>query len=337
MMNQLWEKLYAKQPIVMQFLKQAILKDRVAHAYLFEGMKGTGKGEIGIFLAKALFCENIKDQFIPCDECINCVRITHRTHPDLHIIEPEGASIKKEQIVQLQQEFSKKGVETSHKIYILHDADKMTVNAANSLLKFLEEPNAKTTAILITENVQRILPTIYSRCQHLSFRPISKPTFIQMLVENGIDPVKAPLFSQLTNNLDEAIQLKEDDWFLQARKIVLKLYEILTQNHLADAILYVHSDWLVHFKERQQIDKGLDMLLFIYRDLLYLQLERYEELVYPDYRDEWGQVALLFTREKLLNQILAILETKRKLQSNVNGALLMEQLILKLMEGSSFV
>ena len=92
----------------MKLIKQALFKKRIAHAYLFEGIKGTGKREVGLYYAKSLFCENLIDGYIPCEDCNQCVRINHGNHPDLHIIEPDGTSIKKEQIHNLQQEFIKK-------------------------------------------------------------------------------------------------------------------------------------------------------------------------------------------------------------------------------------
>lgn len=168
-----WETLNKMQPTVMKMLKNSIVKGRLSHAYLFEGMKGTGKRETSLFLAKSIFCENPIDQFIPCESCHHCKRIESGNHPDVHMIEPDGLSIKKNQIKMLQEEFFKSGVESKKKLYILFHADRMTASAQNSLLKFLEEPNSETTAILITEQVQQILPTILSRCQIISFKPFT--------------------------------------------------------------------------------------------------------------------------------------------------------------------
>src|SRR5690606_35383504 len=277
------------QPTAMKLIKQALIKNRIAHAYLFEGMKGTGKREIGLMFAKALFCENIIEDHKPCNDCIQCKRIKNGNHPDIHIIEPDGASIKKEQIYNLQQEFAKKSVESGRKFYMIIAADKMTTSAANSLLKFLEEPNSETTAVLITEQIQKILPTIYSRCQHISFHPIPKRELVEMLVDNGVKKGRAPLLANLTNSVEDALRLQEDEWFLQARKLVLKLYEIQSRQTLMDTLLFLQTDWLPHFKSREQMDTGLDMLLYIYKDLLYIQLEQDNELIYPDLKAEWKQ------------------------------------------------
>ncbi|WAA12324.1 DNA polymerase III subunit delta' [Fervidibacillus halotolerans] len=331
------EQLEIIQPLVMKRLKQALIKKRVSHAYLFEGLKGTGKKDVAKFFAKSLFCEQVIDGYKPCNQCIQCQRIESGNHPDVHVIEPDGASIKKDQILYLQQEFSKKGMESNHKFYMIVDADKMTGKAANSLLKFLEEPNAQTTAVLITERVQKILPTIYSRCQHVPFSPLPKKKLEQQLIEKGIKKEKAPLFAKLTNNIDEALSISEDDWFLQAEKIVLKLYEILSKQKLEDSLIYLHTTWNPHFKTREQLEKGLDLLLFIYEDLMFVQIGYEKELTYPDSLQLWRQGALQISKDLLLKKISFILEAKRRLQSNVNGTLLMEQLLINLQEGFTFV
>lgn len=331
-----WEQLEEIQPVVLKMVKNSIIKERLAHAYLFEGMKGTGKREAGTLLAKSVFCHSPKDGYVPCETCINCKRINTGNHPDVHVIEPDGLSIKKGQIQTLQEEFSKTGVESKKKLYMIVHADRMTVNAANSLLKFLEEPNSQTIAILITEQVQQILPTILSRCQTISFKSLSPERLIEMFRTNGIEPHLAPLLAQLTNNLDEAIEYSQNDWFVQAQKIVLKLYEVLRKNPL-EAMVALQDNWFTHFKEKEQVDLGLDLLLLIFKDLLYIQLDKQEQIVYLNEKVRLEQFALQSSCKRLSEQMTAVLEAKRKLQANMNPQLLMEQLVLKLQEGYSFV
>lgn len=148
---------------------------------------------------------------------------------------------------------------------------------------------------------------------------------------------RAHLYAKLTNDIDEAFSISEDDWFLQAEKIVLKLYEIVTKNVLTDSLIYLHTNWNPHFKTREQIEKGLDLLLFVYEDILFVQIGYEKELTFPDRLEFWRQRALKIQREKLLQQISFILEAKKRLQSNVNGTLLMEQLLINLQEGFPFV
>lgn len=331
-----WEQLEELQPTVLNMLKNSLVKNRVAHAYLLEGIRGTGKREIALLLTKSLFCESLIDQYKPCEECKNCRRINNGNHPDVHSVEPDGLSIKVEQIRNLQVEFSKKGLESLKKVYLLVHADKMSVSASNSLLKFLEEPNPGTVAFLLTEQPQKILPTILSRCQILTFHPLSPPIMIKQLVENGVEPLKAPLLAQLTNSLDEAHKLNVDEWFAQAQKIVVKLYEVLKKNPL-EAMVTLQTDWYPHFKEKEQIHRGLDLLLLIFKDLLYIQLDRQEQIVFREENERLQQFALQTSGRRISDQMSAILDAKRKLERNMNPQLMMEQLVLKLQEGSSFV
>jgi DNA polymerase III subunit delta' len=331
-----WEQLEELQPTVLNMLKNSLVKNRVAHAYLLEGIRGTGKREIALLLTKSLFCESIIDRYKPCEECNNCRRINHSNHPDVHIVEPDGLSIKVDQIRSLQVEFSKKGLESLKKVYLLIHADKMSVSASNSLLKFLEEPNPGTVAFLLTEQPQKILPTILSRCQILTFHPLSPLVMIKQLVENGVEPLKAPLLAQLTNSLDEAQKLNVDEWFAQAQKIVVKLYEVLKKNPL-EAMVTLQTEWFPHFKDKEQIHRGLDLLLLIFKDLLYIQLDRQEQIVFREENERLQQFALQTSGRRISDQMSAILDAKRKLERNMNPQLMMEQLVLKLQEGSSFV
>jgi len=331
-----WDQLEEMQPTVLKMLKNSIRKNRVAHAYLLEGIRGTGKKEIALIFTKTLFCISLIDGFKPCEVCSNCKRINNGNHPDVHLVEPDGLSIKVEQIRNLQTEFSKKGVESLKKVYLLVHADKMSVSASNSLLKFLEEPSSQTVAFLLTEQPQKILPTILSRCQVLSFQPLSPKAMIKQLIENGVESTSAPLLAQITNSLDEALALNVDDWFAQAQKVVLKLYEVLKRNPL-EAMITLQGDWFLHFKEKEQINRGLDLLLLIFKDLLYIQLEKQEQIVFVAEGERLKQFALQTSRRRLTEQMSAILDAKRKLQANMNPQLMMEQLVLKLQEGSSFV
>ncbi|MCV9884615.1 DNA polymerase III subunit delta' [Metabacillus halosaccharovorans] len=319
------------QPRVIKLLTNSIRKDRLAHAYLFEGKKGTGKREVGVLLAKSFFCENLQN-YEPCDNCRNCKRIESGNHPDVHVVEPDGLSIKKGQIQALQEEFSKSGVESNKKLYMIVHADKMTVNAANSLLKFLEEPNANTIAILITEQYHKILNTILSRCQLLSFQPLQPKAIEQTLTDSGIAPPIASLVAQLTNDTEAAFNLSKDDWFAQARLKVIKLYEVLTTRK-GQAPLYIHTEWMNYFNDKEKQETGLDLLLYIYKDVLSVQLGNDEHVIYQDIIQQIKQHALQITQRSVTEKVTSILEAKKRLHANVNPQLLMEQLVLTLQEG----
>lgn len=333
-MSEVWKELNELQPIVLRMLTNSLEKDRVAHAYIFEGDQGTGKKSAALFFAKSLLCE--EDGIMACEVCNSCRRIESGNHPDVHYLEPDGLSIKKQQITFLQQEFSKTAVEAKQKIYIIQHADKMTASAANSLLKFLEEPSADTVALLLTEQVQRLLPTIISRCQLLVFKPLPSELLQNKLIEEGVSVPMASLVAKLTNNFQEALELSHEEWFAQSRTIVLKLYEVLQKNPL-EAMVKLQEDFNGHFKDKQQVNQALDLLLLLFKDLLSLQTGKETGLAFPDQLALLKHNALQSSAKSITEQMTAILEAKRKLDANMNPQLLMEQLVLNLQGGASFV
>ncbi|WP_173918034.1 DNA polymerase III subunit delta' [Halobacillus sp. Marseille-Q1614] len=323
-----WNEMRELQPLVAQMLVNSFKKDRISHAYLFQGDKGTGKKEMGTLFAKSIFCKE-KDGAEPCQQCRDCRRIDSGNHPDLHWISPDGQSIKKDQILNLQKEFSYTGLESNRKVYIIADADKMTTNASNRLLKFLEEPSRQTTAMLLTENSQAILNTIRSRCQILAFQPLNSDRIVQQLEEQGVSASNAKMLASLTNNLSEADELSNDEWFANARKLVIQLVEVLL-NKPQEGLLFISHQWMPHFKERQQLQMGLDILMLWYHDLIHHNLGREQAIVFTQEKEKRNQAALRWSRQSVTKALSLILEAKRKIDQNVHPTLVMEQLTLQL-------
>lgn len=326
-----WNDLEEYQPRVLKLLGNSFEKNRLAHAYLFEGKKGTGKKEVSLLLARSYFCEK-PDRHKPCETCRNCKRIHSGNHPDLHLVEPDGLSIKKWQIQSLQEEFTKTGVESNKKLYIISHADKMTANAANSLLKFLEEPNADTMAILLTEQVHQMLDTILSRCQTLTFMPLPVSAIEKELLKQDVPANYARLAARMTNSSEKALELSRDDWFAQARRSVIKLYEVIFKRN-GQAFVQVQTQWVPFFAEKDQQDMAFDLLLYVYKDILSIQIGNTDHVIYQDLLPQLEQHAIQVSRQKILEKITSILEAKKRLQMNVSPQLLMEQLVLSLQEG----
>lgn len=327
-----WESLRLKQPNVVKILTNSFKKDRLAHAYLFEGDRGTGKKEAAFLFAKIFFCLD-PDGVNPCGHCSNCRRIDSGNHPDVHIIEPDGQSIKKGQVTDLIKEFSYRGLESRRKVYILQDADKMTTQAANSLLKFLEEPGEMTAAILLTEQAQQMLSTILSRCQVLSFSPLT-PQKLEAELPGDVSEAVRKAAVALTNDVREAESLCSDDWFAQARTMVVQLTEEL-RRHPYEAFLYLEDRWRPHFQDKAQLRRGLDFLLLWYRDVMFFQLGQQNRIVFVDQMDRLEDQGLSSSPRKACSQMTAVLEARRRLDANVNPQAVMEQLVWKLQEGST--
>ncbi|MDX8047515.1 DNA polymerase III subunit delta' [Gracilibacillus sp. S3-1-1] len=327
-MDTVWANMLDKQPIVSKMVMNSIKKSRISHAYLFHGDKGTGKYELAQLFAMSIFCKE-RTTVDPCHQCSDCRRIKSGNHPDLHIITPDGASIKKEQILHLQKEFTYTGLESNKKVYIIEQAEKMTDNASNRLLKFLEEPSQQTTAILLTENSQAILSTIRSRCQLLAFQPLNPKQLEERLQEEGLTEANARLMTQITNNVTEAIEKSGDTWFAQSRKLVVQLIDMLQHNQ-AEVPIFVHTQWMPHFKERLQLQEGLDLLLLWYRDIVNYHLEESSAIVFTNHYSKIETAAMYWSLNHSTVILQNIMEAKRKLEQNVHPQLVMEQLTLQI-------
>lgn len=323
-MNQLLEK----QKVVRDILLNSFELDRVSHAYLFHGQRGTGKMEMALHFTQLYLC----DQPLfsePCGECSNCKRIRSGNHPDVHIVKPDGQSIKKEQIQMLQKEFSLSGVESSKKVYIIEHIDKMTISAANSLLKFLEEPHRDTLAILLTEQPHKLLDTIISRCQTLSFTPLSTSDFIHLLEKEGVSGDKAAVLAALTNNFHEAIELNNSEWFENAIHLTsLLTKEWMNSNHLS--IPFIQEKWITHFDKETQ-DLGIELLMIWVMDLLHMKLNMMNRIGFRGFIDELKRQSSISTIT-ILNIIKFLTDVKKKMKSNVNYQLLLENLTIQVLK-----
>ncbi|ADU28324.1 DNA polymerase III, delta prime subunit [Evansella cellulosilytica DSM 2522] len=327
----IWEELKATQSIVVKMLTNSIKKNRLSHAYLFEGPRGTGKKEVANALTKSFFCQQ-KQGFEPCDNCSDCKRIDSGNHPDVHTIKSEGQTIKVDQIRHLKKEFSFRGMESTKKVYLVEDAEKMTIGAANSILKFLEEPDGEALAVLMTTQYQQIIKTIVSRSQVLSFAPLSQQILVEKLIDKGINKPDALAVSQITFDLEEAIQFCHDNWIAQARSKVIQLVDEI---HLRPKFVFItlQDQWMSFFKEKEDMLLGLDLLMIWYRDVLRIQVDQKEQIVNIDQENKLEEQALKLSQRKLGSNLQAVMDAKRRLGANAAPQLLMEQMLLRLQEG----
>lgn len=326
-----WKEWNETQPYVTTLLTNSLKKARLSHAYLFEGSKGTGKMGIAVTLAKTLFCLHVNG-VEPCHQCSDCRRIASHNHPDVRFFSPDGNSIKKEQIDLLQKEFSYRGSESKQRLYIIEHADKMTQVAANRLLKFIEEPSEQETAILLTEQMQQMLPTIISRCQTITFNPLRTPELLMLLEQENIPKSDALLVSKLTSNYESAREIAEDELFAQARNLVLQLTEEVLERR-SQVLLTIHEKWVPHLKDREQMELGLQLLLLWFRDVLLLHIGKEDAIAFSQERQKLEKYRLRFPIQQVAKQMNIILEARKHLDANVNPQLVIEQAVLKLQEG----
>lgn len=289
--------LYTYQKEVMQLIDNSIKKNRLVHAYLFDGEKGTGTKDVALYMAKKLLC---KENDAPCMKCADCKKIDSLTHLNFMLIEPTNDSIKKENIEALKHEFSMSSINGEKKIYLINDAEKMNPSAQNALLKFLEEPNPNHYAFLTTTNYKKILPTITSRCQVMHFKPVPKTYLINKLTEYGIDLDIAYIISFLTSDIDQALKYIEEgkvaNFYAVAKKIINK--DLKNKDPFVE--YYRNRVLFLEEKDKDYHRLFLDILILMYQELLNKKMN--EEVKY--FKDEVDSEELNnMSKEEILKKL----------------------------------
>lgn len=316
-----------EQKSAVDILQEEIESERINHAYLLLGKDGVGKRSLAFQFARALLCEEADND--SCDQCINCQKIDHYNHPDVKYIEiAEGANkLKIDQIREIQKEISYKPYETDYKIYIIDDAEEMTPQAANSLLKTLEEPPSYAVIILLVEEINRLLPTVISRCQHIRLSNIPRKKIRQELLDEGIDNNRSELLARIARgSLGRALELNENDQFLEYRT---NLYDFLKDLYKMDTV-----NIFGQAEEMQDLIKNnfplFDLLSDWYRDIIIYKKGNQEEIINSDYRKGIKEQAEIYTINELLKIIDLLQEYKGYIEKNVRKDLTIQVLLLKI-------
>lgn len=197
------EQLRACQPLQFERFVHILEQGQLNHAYLFSG--NFGSLEMALFLSKSLFCSE-KNGIFPCEKCRNCKLIEQEEFPDVTMIKPQNQVIKTERIRELVSQFAQSGIESQRQVFIIEQAEKMHVNAANSLLKVIEEPQSEIYIFFLTNDEEQMLPTIRSRTQIFQFKK-QVSTLISQLEEAGLVKNKAKLLAQFSQSQTEADKL----------------------------------------------------------------------------------------------------------------------------------
>jgi DNA polymerase III subunit delta' len=307
-----------------EILQRAIRANRLAHAYLFEGPEGIGKQLVALALTRAIVCT----EGTGCGTCVACRKVDHHNHPDLHLLEPDGASIKIEQVRDLQKELSYRPLEAPKKICIVDAADRMNPAAGNALLKTLEEPSGNALIILLSAHPERILPTIRSRSQRLPFQRLSQELIKAVLVQQpGLDDTHAHILASLSEGSFKIALGKDHDLYLEQRKEIIRNISTLSRNNVVPT--FELAQRLVDNKD--QLPEILEILQIFYRDLLtYKHYADEDLLVNLDLLEEIQAAANRVDLRTLLNNLDSLARTRRLLERNINRQLAVENLLLDL-------
>lgn len=308
-----------EQPVAHKILFNSVNRNKVSHAYLFETNNYENGFDLALAFAKYLLCPNHFSNTQKCNNCLQCSIIDKNDYLDLKIIDSDGLWIKKEQLDNLQVDFSKKSLTGGNQVYIINHAEKLNTQAANSILKFLEEPVPNIIAILVTNNKYSLLDTIISRCQVISLKDGQVDLSNMSLIEN----IAHHLFNS-QNAIKEFVENPKNGDIINK---VLEFVYYYEKNGI-DTLLFSNKLWHSLIKEKEDITNALEIMLLFYKDILTYKLKNKLEIFVIDSGIEY--INKNNTSAKLCDKINLILKCKEKVKYNINSLLLIDSLIIEM-------
>lgn len=311
-------------------LVHAMENDRVGHAYIFSGPRGIGKRTLAGIFASMLLCSQPVEGHA-CGQCQACLLMSGGSNPDFRRVQAEGATIGVDEIREIHGGISIKPMYSKRKVYIIEDADKMTVQAQNALLKTLEEPPSYAVLLLTASNYEALLETIRSRSRRVPFR------------KNTLQEVKEALERKYGNSIDStgfiasfsdgvigtALELAGAGEFQTLREKTFELLARISRRRLYD----VFEAYSFFEENKEDIGLLLDMMALYYRDLLVARETGNEKLlINSDKKDMILNNARNYPPQKLVGSIEQIEAARRAIKQNANYQLTVEHLLMKLQE-----
>ncbi|NUM25416.1 MAG: DNA polymerase III subunit delta' [Candidatus Buchananbacteria bacterium] len=322
---------------IVTYLQNSLANKNLAHAYLFVGPDHLGKATVAKLFTHALVCHNF-DQHkgsLPCGECPGCRQAIQEIHPDIYWLKREinekTGKLKKnisiEQIRELQSKLNLRSFLNSYKVAVISDAQTLSLEAANALLKGLEEPSAKTVLILLSNTSSRLPKTIVSRCQVIKFRPVSDKEIIDYLTSIKVERKKAKTLTAVSFGLPGlALRYYEDhDGYLDFQETVRMFLALINQD-ISSRFKFISE--LVS----NDVDETKEVLLTwrkILRDVLLIKNSVPNLISNGLVANDLERLAARFEAGDITAMINEIDLAKRYLDSNVGPKLTLENLVLK--------
>lgn len=316
---------------IIQYIQDAVQQNKVSHAYILNGQRGSGKKMLAKLFATTLQCETEESE--PCNECRSCIQANSGNHPDIITVKHEKpGSISVDDIrTQVNGDIMIKPYSSPYKIYIVPEADLLTVQAQNALLKTIEEPPEYAIIFLLTENADSLLPTIRSRCVMLKLRNIKDKLVKKYLMEQlQIPDYQADLCAAFAQgNIGRAVMLAKSEHFNEIKEEAIQLLKYINEMELSEIVSAIKEI----NKYKLEVTDYLDIITIWYRDvLLYKATKDVGSLVFGDQLKYIKERASKSSYEGIETILESIEKAKVRLKANVNFDLVMELLLLTIKE-----
>ncbi|HEY6332306.1 MAG TPA: DNA polymerase III subunit delta' [Blastocatellia bacterium] len=312
---------------IKSMLKRAVAEGRIGQGLILAGPSGIGKRQFAIALAQAVNCGRTSAGDA-CGRCSSCMRIALGEHLDVASYSPDGQFIKIGQMREMSVEAHFKPLEGKRRVLIVDEADRLKIEAANSILKTLEEPPETSLVLLITSKPYALLDTIRSRCQLLSFAPLSTPDLEQFLGAEKRPAAETRLLARLSRGSIGRSKEIELDVYRERREIMLTLVESALVDD--DCVRLINSiEYLTKKIDREDFVPAIDNLLILLADLFYLKMEAAAASVTNvDVIDRLGRVADKISVQHITELVDRIELFLRALPRNVSRQVGLESVFL---------
>ena len=319
------------QEQIKEHLQNALSTGKISHAYIINGEKSSGKEFIAKIFAMALQCE--KEGTEPCNECRSCKQALSKNQPDIIYVSHEKPNtISVDDIRALvNNDVAIKPYSSKYKVYIINEAEKMTVQAQNAILKTLEEPPAYAVIVLLVSNVNSLLPTILSRCVTLNMKPVRDELIRKFLMEElQVPDYKANVCVGFARgNVGKAKLLASSEEFENIKAEALSLLKYIKDMEMQEIVAAIKK--INEYK--LEIQDYFDIIAIWYRDvLLFKATMDANQLIFRDEIQTLRKIAARCSYEGIEKVIEALSTAKKRMEANVNFDLLMELLLLEIQE-----
>ncbi len=318
---------------IIKYIQNAVSADAVSHAYILNGERGSGKKLLANLFAMSLQCQNRGEDGDACGKCQSCRQAVNGNQPDIiRVTHEKPNTISVDDIrVQVNDDIVIRPYSSRYKIYIIADADMMSVQAQNALLKTIEEPPEYAVIMLLTENAETLLPTIRSRCVMMKLRNIKDQLVKKYLMEQlEVPDYKADVcvaFAQ--GNMGKAIMLANSEHFNEIKEEAVHLLRNINDMSVSEVMEAVKRCMTY----KLEINDYLDIIAIWYRDvLIYKATKSVDRVVFSDQMKYIRERASKSSYEGIENILDALEKAKARMKANVNFELVIELLLLTIKE-----